>query len=83
MSGVEAFEFAGTCIREYEKIQTYADKGDIERQHPPEELREAYRELKRMWVRHTFSHRRRGRQNQIKEERAISSKVLSGCKRAR
>ena len=48
MSEVEAFEFAGTCVREYEKIQTYADKGDIERQHPPEEVRQAYRELKRM-----------------------------------
>jgi len=50
MSEVEAFEFAVKCVREYEKIQTYADKGDIERQHPPEEVREAYRELKEVVV---------------------------------
>ena len=45
MSNVELFDLAGKCIREYEKLITYAVKGDIEKQPIPIEVEKAYQEL--------------------------------------
>ncbi|MFL5703544.1 MAG: YdcF family protein [Ktedonobacteraceae bacterium] len=39
-------QFAARCVLEYEKIKRYADKGDIEQQIVPDEIREAYQKLK-------------------------------------
>lgn len=37
---------AVTCVLEYEKIERYAEKGDVEKQGVPDAVREAYRRVK-------------------------------------
>ena len=39
-------QLAATCILEYEKIEKYAKKGDVEKQIVPNEVRKAYQTVK-------------------------------------
>ncbi len=44
---------AAICALEYEKIEKYAKKGDIEQQEVPDDVREAYRRIKAILMRRT------------------------------